>query len=188
MTTMTMASALAEQRQDEDRGDDDRQRQQHVDEAHDDLVGEPPVEARDEADDAAPEQGEDGRQRRDDEHGAGAGHGAGEHVAPEVVGAEPVRRAGRLERRPPRRRAKGLCVINVGEERHEDPEEDDDEAGHEGRAAQQRPARGSDAGGAARARRRRRPGAPAHWRSVRHGVGPKLQHLGIGVRAGCLPP
>ena len=56
MTRMMTGTDLPEQRHDEDRRDDDRQRQQHVDEPHDDVVGEAAVEAGDEADDAAPEQ------------------------------------------------------------------------------------------------------------------------------------
>ena len=54
IVTMMIAVPLPSERQDEDGGDDDRQGQQHVDEAHDDLVGEAAPEAGDEADDAAP--------------------------------------------------------------------------------------------------------------------------------------
>ena len=131
----------AERDEDEQGDDDQRQRQEHLDQAADDRV-DPAAEIAHHEADRRPERGAEQRgERRDGEDVARADEDAGEHVAADLVGAEPV-----LGRRRRKRVEEVVGERIVGHEGRreggaERPEEDDRRADQEGRAAQEDPDR-----------------------------------------------
>ena len=94
MTTITVGPGCPERGDDGDGEDDERKGKDSVDDPAYDVVHEPAVVADDEAEDGAENGAEQRGERRDDEDVAGAGDDACENVAPDLVGAEPVRRVG----------------------------------------------------------------------------------------------
>ena len=88
----------------EERRDDQRQREEGLDEAADDVVGEAAEVAHDQPERGAEHGAEQRRQRRDDQDVPRPDDHAREHVAAELVGAEPV---GARRRLVDRRRGSG---------------------------------------------------------------------------------
>ena len=94
MTTMSVAVERAERHHEQERHDHHRKGEHGLDQPADEAVDDAPEIALDEADGGADDGAEERRERRDDEDVPGAGDDPREHVAPERVGAEPVRADG----------------------------------------------------------------------------------------------
>ncbi len=114
------------------RGEDhQRQREEGLEDAGDRIVDEPAEVPHDEAQRRAERGAQDHRQGGDDEDVAHAGDHAREHVAPELIGTEPVRARRRLVDRV---EVLGRRIVRgdlVAEDRADDPEADDDRADDE---------------------------------------------------------
>ena len=116
-----------EQPHDQDRQHEQREGEDDVDEPHQDQVDDPAVEGRHEPDHEAGAEADADGDRADVERHLGAVDDARERVAAEVVGAERVRPARRLQARPGR-------VVRISrphemaEERRQDDEADHDRA------------------------------------------------------------
>ena len=117
-----------ERRDHGDRNDDEREREQHVHEALDDLI-DPPAEVRaDDAKDEAERAPDDRRSEADEERGARTEKEPREYVASEVVGAEKMLRRGWREQVLERDRRRVVWGDAIREQRGEDHREHEDQA------------------------------------------------------------
>ena len=95
-TTKTTTSGDVPRTTSVEQGDeDDRQGEERLDDAAQDVVDGAPVVAHDEPEQRPGDDTEHGRQRRDDQDVARSDHHPRQDVAPEPVGAHPVLGAGR---------------------------------------------------------------------------------------------
>ena len=114
---------------DDDGGENVRKGQEDVGGPHEQAVEFPPVEAGHGSDDEPDRRGDEYGQHADPQRDAGAVHDAGEEVATQHVGAEPVVEAGLL----PAGRAQGLGVVGRdkrGEDGGGHHQPDHDQPGH----------------------------------------------------------
>ena len=99
MTRMTVAFDGPSATSARSRHDDDRDREERLHDAHEHVVHDAAEVAGDQAERGAADRAEQRRRRRDGEDVARADDDAREHVAPELVRAEPVVADGGLEAR-----------------------------------------------------------------------------------------
>ncbi len=119
--------ARAERRHDGERQQDVGKGHQHVDAAHDDVVGAAADIARDHTDRRPDDAGQHRRREADRERKAGAPQKTAEQVAAEVVGAKQVSRGERA-----RETVAGVDHVRVGQRQHGDQEDQrDDRAQHD---------------------------------------------------------
>ena len=167
-----IAHAGAEHRHDHQPHDERREGEQHVHRLHDHHVEAAADIAGNDADDAADQHRGEDRDRADDERQAGAPEQAGEDVAPEGIGAEPMRRRGTLQTR------QDVLIERVvrRDDRSEQRERDDEQEGDEADPRRRVGVEGADellqrvGGRARRARRHNRPAA--HCRFTRGSMKP----------------